>query len=53
MVNKLHFKIWNLVHISQFKRFGKRIGEPVIVYTKDLAVKDGTLCIPIYMAIFL
>lgn len=40
--------------LDRFKeRFGKRIGEPVIVYTKDLAVKDGTLCIPIYMAIFL
>lgn len=35
------------------ERFGKRIGEPTIVYTKDLAVRDGVLCIPVYMTMFL
>ncbi len=34
-------------------KFGKRLGEPVIPYTKDLMEKDGILHLPLYMAMFL
>jgi len=34
-------------------RFGKRIGPPYVVYTKDLKVDDGVTFIPIYMSMFL
>lgn len=34
-------------------KFGKRLGEPVILYTKDLMEKDGILHLPLYMAMFL
>ncbi|MCL2712672.1 MAG: DUF4143 domain-containing protein [Methanomassiliicoccaceae archaeon] len=35
------------------KKFGKRIGQPYIVYTRDLKVDDGIMYIPIYMSMFL
>ncbi len=35
------------------KKFKGRTGQPYIVYTKDLTVSDGIVCIPIYMAPFL
>ncbi|MDR0509058.1 MAG: DUF4143 domain-containing protein [Candidatus Methanoplasma sp.] len=35
------------------KRFGKRIGQPYIIYTKDLRVDGGMIFIPIYMSMFL
>jgi len=35
------------------KKFGKRIGQPYMVYTKDLKVEDGRVFIPIYMSMFL
>ena len=35
------------------KKFGKRIGQPYIIYTKDLKVVDEIICIPIYMTIAL
>lgn len=31
----------------------KKLGEPVILYTKDLMEKDGILHLPLYMAMFL
>lgn len=34
-------------------KFKGKIGQPYIVYTKDLSVSDGIVCIPIYMASFL
>jgi len=35
------------------KKFGERLGESFILYTKDLQVKDGITHLPIYMAMFL
>jgi len=35
------------------KKFGDRLGESFILYTKDLQVKDGIVHLPIYMAMFL
>lgn len=35
------------------KKYQKKIGQPYIVYTKDLKVEDGINYIPIYMAMFL
>ena len=34
-------------------KFGDRLGELFILYTKDLQVKDGIVHLPIYMAMFL
>ena len=34
-------------------KFGGKIGQPYILYTKDLLVKDGVVHLPIYMAMFL
>ena len=34
-------------------KFGDRLGESFILYTKDLQVKDGIVHLPIYMAMFL
>ena len=31
-------------------KFGKRIGEPLILYTKDVMGKDGIMHLPLYMA---
>ncbi len=40
--------------VDKFRRkFQKRIGEPIILYQKDLLVKDGVLHLPVYMAMFL
>ena len=40
--------------LDKFKtKFSKTVGEPYIVYTKDVMVKDGITHIPIYMAMFL
>lgn len=35
------------------KKFGERLGESFVLYTKDLQVKDGITHLPIYMAMFL
>lgn len=35
------------------KRYHGRIGQPYILYTKDIMVKDGIVHLPIYMAMFL
>ena len=34
-------------------KFGDRLGESFLLYTKDLQVKDGIVHLPIYMAMFL
>ncbi|PID67051.1 MAG: ATPase [Fusobacteriales bacterium] len=34
-------------------KFSKRIDESIILYQKDIRIKDGVLHLPIYMAIFL
>ncbi len=34
-------------------KFSKRVSESVILYQKDIRIKDGVLHLPIYMAIFL
>ncbi|WP_067143497.1 ATP-binding protein [Oceanivirga salmonicida] len=34
-------------------KFNKKIGESIILYQKDLMIKDGILHLPIYMAMFL
>lgn len=34
-------------------KFGDRLGESFILYTKDLQIKDGITHLPIYMAMFL
>ncbi len=34
-------------------RFSAKLGEPYILYTKDVMLKDGILHLPIYMAMFL
>lgn len=34
-------------------KFKERIGQPYIIYTKDLMIKDGIIHIPLYMAMFL
>lgn len=40
--------------LDKFRRkFGKRIGESFILYTKDVMVKDGIIHLPLYMAMFL
>ncbi len=37
--------------LDKFRRkFGKRIGESFILYTKDVMVKDGIVHLPLYMA---
>ena len=33
-------------------KFADRIGERVILYTKDVAERDGIIHLPIYMAMF-
>ena len=33
--------------------FADRIGESIILYTKDVAERDGVIHLPIYMAMFL
>ena len=35
------------------KKFKGRYGQPYIIYSKDLQVKDNIVHIPIYMAMFL
>jgi len=35
------------------KKFGERLGESFVLYTKDLQVKDGITHLPIYMAMLL
>lgn len=43
-------------HVSLDKfmeRFGKRIGQPVILCLKDIEERDGILYLPIYMSMFL
>ncbi|MGN0885726.1 MAG: ATP-binding protein [Candidatus Spyradenecus sp.] len=35
------------------QRFGKAIGEPIILYPKDLMLRDGILHLPLYMAMCL
>lgn len=35
------------------KKYQKKIGQPYIVYTKDLKVENGINYIPVYMAMFL
>lgn len=35
------------------QRFGKAIGEPIILYPKDLMFRDGILHLPLYMAMCL
>ena len=34
-------------------KFADRIGERIILYTKDVAERDGVINLPIYMAMFL
>jgi hypothetical protein len=34
-------------------KFADRIGERIILYTKDVAERDGIIHLPIYMAMFL
>ncbi|MDR2698342.1 MAG: AAA family ATPase [Candidatus Methanoplasma sp.] len=34
-------------------KFGGRIGQPYILHTKDLSLRDNMVCIPLYMAICL
>ena len=35
------------------KKFASKIGQPYIVYSKDVLVKDGIIHLPLYMAMFL
>ncbi len=35
------------------KKFASRVGQPYIIYTKDLSMKDGILHLPIYMTMLL
>ena len=35
------------------KRFGSKIGQPYILYTKDVMIKDGIIHLPLYMTMFL
>ncbi len=40
--------------LDKFRRkFQGKIGQPYILYTKDLSVKDDVIHLPIYMAMFL
>ena len=40
--------------LDKFRRkFGDRIGEPIILYARDVMEKDGILHLPLYMASFL
>ncbi|MBR3957744.1 MAG: DUF4143 domain-containing protein, partial [Kiritimatiellae bacterium] len=40
--------------LDKFRRkFGNRIGEPIILYARDVMEKDGILHLPLYMASFL
>jgi len=40
--------------LDKFKtKFAKTIGEPFIVYTKDVMVREGVTHIPVYMAMYL
>lgn len=34
-------------------KFGNKTGQPYILYTKDIVVKDGVIHLPIYLAMFL
>ena len=34
-------------------KFGGRLGESFVLYTKDLQIRDGIVHLPIYMAMFL
>lgn len=43
-------------HVSldrYMKKFASRVGQPYIIYTKDLSMKDGILHLPIYMTMLL
>ena len=43
-------------HVSldrYMKKFSSRAGQPYIIYTKDLMMKDGILHLPVYMTILL
>lgn len=35
------------------KKFGSKIGQPYILYTKDVMIKDGIIHLPLYMTMFL
>ena len=35
------------------KKFSRTLGDAIILYTKDVMVKDGVMHLPIYMAMFL
>lgn len=40
--------------LDKFKaKFSKRIGDSYIIYTKDLKVEDGIICLPVYMTALL
>ncbi len=40
--------------LDKFRRkFGERLGESFVLYTKDIQVRDGITHLPIYMAMFL
>lgn len=40
--------------IDKFKaKFKKKIGQPYVIYTKDLKVEDGIIYLPVYMTMFL
>ena len=42
------------VSLDKFRnRFGRRLGESYILYTKDVMEKDGIVHLPLYMALFL
>ncbi len=42
------------VSLDKFReRFGKRIGQPYILCTRDIGVRDGIVYLPLYMAAFL
>lgn len=44
----------NHVSLDKFRnKFAKKIGPSYMIYTKDLKLVDGILCIPIYMTMFL
>ena len=35
------------------KKFASKLGDPYILYTKDVMIRDGIIHLPIYMAVFL
>lgn len=42
------------VSLDKFRaKFGKRLGESFVLYTKDVMEKDGIVHLPLYMAMFL